>query len=57
MACHRQVRAGDRLTNEEIAALIGEMGKTRFAGQCPHGRPSVLEVPFDEIEKWFKRRL
>ena len=57
MACHRQVRAGDRLTNEEIEALIKEMGTTRFSGQCPHGRPSVLEVPFDEIEKWFKRRL
>lgn len=57
MACHAQVRAGQRLTNEEIAALIAEMGRTRFAGQCPHGRPSVLEVPFNEIEKWFKRRL
>lgn len=57
MACHAQVRAGQRLTNEEIEALISEMGRTRFAGQCPHGRPSVLEVPFGEIEKWFKRRL
>lgn len=57
MACHRQVRAGDRLSNEEIEALLKEMGSTRFAGQCPHGRPSVLEISFDEIEKWFKRRL
>lgn len=57
MACHRQVRAGDRLTNEEIDALLKEMETTRFSGQCPHGRPSVLEVPFDEIEKWFKRRV
>lgn len=57
MACHQQVRAGDRLTHEEIEALLKEMGTTRFSGQCPHGRPSVLEVPFDEIEKWFKRRV
>ncbi len=57
MACHQQVRAGDRLTQEEIEALLQEMGKTPFAGQCPHGRPSVLEVPFDEIEKWFKRKI
>ncbi len=57
MACHAQVRAGQRLSNEEIEALISEMGRTRFAGQCPHGRPSVLEVPFGEIEKWFKRRV
>ncbi len=57
MACHRQVRAGDRLSNEEIEALLKEMGSTRFAGQCPHGRPSVLEVGFEEIEKWFRRRV
>jgi DNA mismatch repair protein MutL len=57
MACHAQVRAGQRLTNEEIEALIGEMGRTKFAGQCPHGRPSILEVPFDQIEKWFKRKV
>ncbi len=57
MACHRQVRAGDRLSNEEIEALLREMRSTQNSGQCPHGRPSLLEVPFDEIEKWFKRRL
>lgn len=57
MACHRQVRAGDRLGIEEIEALLKEMRSTNFSGQCPHGRPSILEAPFDEIEKWFKRRL
>ncbi len=57
MACHRQVRAGDRLANEEIASLIDQLEKNRTPLQCPHGRPSVLEVPFSEIEKWFKRRL
>ncbi len=57
MACHAQVRAGDALTTPEIEALISEMRKTNFAGQCPHGRPSVLEVPFTDMEKWFKRRV
>lgn len=57
MACHRQVRAGDRLSHEEIQALLDGMKTTNFAGQCPHGRPSILEIPFDEMEKWFKRRV
>lgn len=56
MACHRQVRAGDRLGNGEIEFLLKEMKSTPSSGQCPHGRPSVLEVPFSEMEKWFKRR-
>ncbi len=57
IACHAQVRAGDRLTNREIEALIVEMERTNFSTSCPHGRPSVLSVPFGEIEKWFKRKL
>jgi len=57
MACHQQVRAGDQLSHEEIQSLIQEMNTTRFADQCPHGRPSVLEVSFHELEKLFKRRI
>ena len=57
MACHRQVRAGQKLEGEEIEALLAEMKATPFSGQCPHGRPSILEIPFDEVEKWFKRRV
>ncbi len=57
MACHRQVRAGDRLSVEEISALIETMKTSPHAGQCPHGRPSILSVPFDDVEKWFKRKI
>jgi len=57
MACHRQVRAGDKLGHEEIAFLLKEMKSTPSSGQCPHGRPSILEISFSEMEKWFKRRL
>lgn len=57
MACHRQIRAGQRLVEEEIQALLNEMKETPFAGQCPHGRPSILEIPFGEMEKWFKRKV
>ena len=57
IACHRQVRAGDPLKTEEIETLIDEMEKTRFSYSCPHGRPVKVEIPFAEIEKWFKRRV
>ena len=57
MACHAQVRAGDRLTPLEIEALLAEMEQTRFAYSCPHGRPALLQIPFGEIEKWFRRKI
>lgn len=57
IACHRQIRAGDRLSTPEIEALLADMETLSFSYSCPHGRPSVLQVSFDEIERWFKRRL
>lgn len=57
MACHAQVRAGDRLSLPEIEALLQEMEKTNFAYSCPHGRPALLQISFGEMERWFKRKL
>jgi len=36
------VRAGDRLTPEEIAALVCQRGRADHSPHCPHGRPTAL---------------
>ncbi|MBI4365293.1 MAG: DNA mismatch repair protein MutL, partial [Deltaproteobacteria bacterium] len=56
MACHRQVRAGDPLSEEELTALVGQMTGDISADRCPHGRPTWIRIPKQEIEKWFHRR-
>jgi DNA mismatch repair protein MutL len=55
MACHRQIRAGDRLTREEMSALLDGLEGTPRSYHCPHGRPVMVEIAAREIEKWFKR--
>jgi DNA mismatch repair protein MutL len=55
MACHRQIRAGDRLSEEEIAHLIDDMSRGNSADRCPHGRPTWIIIPRTEIAKWFHR--
>ncbi len=55
MACHRQVRAGQRLSEPEMQALLTQMDEWPNAGHCPHGRPSFVEFGSGEIAKWFKR--
>ncbi len=56
LSCHRQVRAGDYLSPEEIAVLAKDVMSTPTAERCPHGRPTWVRVPKSEIEKWFARR-
>ena len=55
MACHAAVRAGDRLTPEEIADLIAQRGLADDTHHCPHGRPTALLFSRQELERQFRR--
>jgi DNA mismatch repair protein MutL len=56
MACHGSVRAGDRLSAEEAVALLAALDQVDFSGHCPHGRPIVTRIGWDELERKVGRR-
>jgi len=56
MACHGSIRAGDRLSAEEAAALLASLDEVDFSGHCPHGRPIVTRIGWDELERKVGRR-
>lgn len=55
MACHAAVRAGDPLTQEEIAALLAQRDLVDDTHHCPHGRPTALLFSRQELDRQFRR--
>jgi len=55
MACKAAVKAGDPLTHDEIQALLAQRGLVEKSSNCPHGRPTTLQLSTRDLEKQFKR--
>jgi DNA mismatch repair protein MutL len=55
MACHAAVRAGDRLTQETIGALLAQRELAQNSHHCPDGRPTSLRFTRHDLERHFKR--
>ncbi|MCL1924722.1 MAG: DNA mismatch repair endonuclease MutL, partial [Defluviitaleaceae bacterium] len=54
-ACKAAVKAHDKLSITEATELIKKLLKTPNPFTCPHGRPTIVEVTKNEIEKMFLR--
>jgi DNA mismatch repair protein MutL len=49
------VKAGDPLNMEEMNGLLQQLAETENPYLCPHGRPIVVILTFDSINRQFKR--
>jgi DNA mismatch repair protein MutL len=56
VACHASVRAGMALAMDEMRALVADLEKTATPRTCPHGRPTLVHVSTDLLERQFGRR-
>ena len=55
MSCRGAIKANEKLSYEEMTKIIGELHEI---GEytCPHGRPIIVKITYDDLEKLFKRK-
>lgn len=56
-ACRRAIKGGAALSDEEIKTLIDYFLTNGVPLQCPHGRPTMIKITKNEIEKMFGRKI
>jgi DNA mismatch repair protein MutL len=55
VACHSAVRAGQALAHDAMAAIVRDLRATRHPTLCPHGRPTLVRIPREDVSRWFGR--
>lgn len=55
ISCKAAVKAGDKLSPEEITALLEHRDLCQDSHHCPHGRPTSLVFSREELDRRFKR--
>jgi DNA mismatch repair protein MutL len=55
--CRHAIKANDALAELELRRLIEDLLACELPYCCPHGRPTMIQMGFDELEKRFGRRV
>lgn len=54
--CRHAVKAHDRLRGPELERLLADLLACELPYCCPHGRPTMIQLSYAELEKKFGRR-
>lgn len=54
-SCKAAIKAGDKLSEHEMRLLVDQLFATSMPYVCPHGRPIIIKIPLDELDKRFGR--
>lgn len=54
-SCKSAIKSGKKMSYEEMASLIDQLFATENPYFCPHGRPIVVNLTIEELDKRFRR--
>lgn len=55
MSCKAAIKGNQHISNQEAEALLDELFALENPYNCPHGRPTIIELTKTELERRFKR--
>ena len=56
IACHNSIRAGRKLSTQDMKAILEQMENTESIHQCNHHRPSFIAMTKESLDKMFERK-
>jgi DNA mismatch repair protein MutL len=55
--CRHAIKANDELHLPEVEKLLRDLMACDLPYCCPHGRPTMIQIGYSELEKKFGRRM
>ena len=55
LACHAAIRAGKKMSYREMSLLVKQLESCLQPNNCPHGRPTMINMNKNHLEREFSR--
>ena len=55
IACHAAIRAGKKMSYQEMSLLVKQLESCQQPNNCPHGRPTMITMTTTHLEREFSR--
>lgn len=56
VACRSAIKKGDQLSDPILAEILNRLSYCENPSRCPHGRPTLVKLSRDDLERMFHRK-
>lgn len=56
MACEKAINAGTSLSMNEMVQILNDLLSEEDHKYCPHGRPTIINISANDLQRMFKRQ-
>ncbi len=56
IACRHAIKKGDQLSDHLIGEILNRLSYCENPSRCPHGRPTLVKLTRDDLERMFHRK-